>query len=71
MSLPPYGELWLDANAMLLQLLVPAAGEQRVELAWPLPNLPALHHTEWFEQALVLPPSGQAWMTAASSVFLL
>lgn len=70
-QLPPFGTLWLDLQQIALtQVVVPAPGELRVEFATPIPNLPEVRGTEWTVQALVLPPTGPAYLSTPSSLYL-
>lgn len=71
-SLPGLGTLWLDpASAVVVEVLVPPAGEQRALTSFRLPTQAALHRTGWTLQSLVLPAQGQPYLSAFTSLWIL
>ena len=52
----------LPPAATSTYFLMAPAGESRALLTLQVPDLPGLHNSEWFLQALVLPPSGQPYL---------
>jgi hypothetical protein len=70
-TLPPFGELWLDGSAIDVRFVAPAPGEERIVSELPIPSLPSLHGSEWWQQSLILPATGTPYLTEVEWLWIL
>jgi len=70
-SLPPFGDVWLDLNATGFALLQQTGASWRVPFDLAIPTNAALQGTEWFLQPLMLRNDGSAQAAAATSIRVL